>query len=1371
MRSEAAGRRKSDIAQQYLDIVGVIMLACNTEAKITMLNQKGCELLGCDPKKIIGRNWFDQFVPARMRAEVRSAFDQLIAGDIAEFENYENPIVSKGGEERIIAWHNTLIKDHEGNITGTLSSGEDITERRKFELALKESEEKFRMLVEKAGDGIEITQNDQIIYTNPHFAEMLGYSVEELSELPFRKFFTEQATTDLYDREKRRKGGEQLPDQYETTFQKKDGSTIDVDIKYEIIQYDGAPATIAIIRDITEHKESEAEVKKLSEVVEHSSHHIVITDPQGAIEYVNPAFVKQTGYSLEEVLGKNPRILQSGDTPSEIYEELWNTILSSNTWRGEFKNKRKDGSIYWESAFITPSVDKDGKITHIVATKQDITEQKNAELKLKNSEERLKDAHRIANLGHWELDLQTNSLYWSDQIFRIFEIDPAQFGATYEAFLDAIHPEDRDMVNLAYAESLKSTSQRYSIDHRLLMKDGRIKYVHEEGETSFDPEGSALLSIGTVQDITSKRAAEERAKSLGRIIEDSLNEIYLFDADNLKFIHVNHGALLNLGYSMEEMFELTPLDIKPEVDAKYFHQLTDPLRKTKQKRINFETIHQRKDGSTYPVEVHLQMSTLVEKPIFIAIIMDLTNKHEAEEDYKDLIHTAVDPIIAVNEKSEVVIWNPGAEKVFGYSEKEMLGKTNARIHIDKQNLERQTADISKFIKTGTSYFVGKSYEIPLKKRDGEIIPTLVSTSARKHTDGWLFISFIKNISLTKKQEALSKALLRLVEYSLNHSIKELLQKFLDEAEILSDSNIGFYHFVEEDQSTLFLQTWSTNTLNNMCDADAARTHYPITEAGVWVDCIQERKPVIHNDYSSLTHRKGLPEGHSPIIRELVVPVIRGDKVVAVLGVGNKPNHYNKQDARVVQQMAEMAWEIIERKMIEETLSESEEKFRSIVDNTRIGIATVSSTGKPMFVNESLSRLLGYTAEELQKMSFAEFTHPDDVDLDVENYGSLVKGEIESYALEKRYIHKSGNTVWASLTVSAVRDAEGDILYAVGMVDDISERKVAEMALQESEQKYRMLFTSVPTGWAFHKMILNNEGKPVDYEFLEINEAFEKLTGLKKQDIIGKRVTEVIPDILKDPFDWIDKYGKVAQSGKNLRFNQYFEPFDKWYFVTASCPKTGYFIVTFEDITDQKRSEAAAHEQGEFTQLLMDSAAEGIYGLDMEGNCSFFNNACRQMLGYSEDDDLIGKNMHNLIHYSREDGTLYPVEECYIYQVYQKGKGSHRDDEIFWCKDGSTFYAEYWSYPMYDNDEVIGTVVTFTDISERKTIEKELEQHRNQLEQLVKERTQELETKTKSLEMFNKTMLDREMRMIELKKEVNALSKRLDLEEPYPSIWE
>ena len=151
------------------------------------------------------------------------------------------------------------------------------------------------------------------------------------------------------------------------------------------------------------------------------------------------------------------------------------------------------------------------------------------------------------------------------------------------------------------------------------------------------------------------------------------------------------------------------------------------------------------------------------------------------------------------------------------------------------------------------------------------------------------------------------------------------------------------------------------------------------------------------------------------------------------------------------------------------------------------------------------------------------------------------------------------------------------------------------------------------------------------------------------------------------------------------------------------------VVTFTDITERLKVEAELRQTAEMVRSLLNSTGEGIYGTDMDGNCTFANPACLKLLGFEKDTDLLGKHMHNLVHHTRPNGDSYPVEECRIYQSFREHEGVHVEDEIMICADGSNFPAEYWSYPVEREGELVGCVVTFVDISDRLKVEEELRQ--------------------------------------------------------------
>jgi len=310
---------------------------------------------------------------------------------------------------------------------------------------------------------------------------------------------------------------------------------------------------------------------------------------------------------------------------------------------------------------------------------------------------------------------------------------------------------------------------------------------------------------------------------------------------------------------------------------------------------------------------------------------------------------------------------------------------------------------------------------------------------------------IRDVTERKKQELLLAARLRLSELSHSYSVDELIQALLDEAEKNTKSEIGFFHFLEDDQETLRLQTWSTNTQEIFCTAAGKGSHYPISEAGVWVDCVHKRRPVIHNDYESLPNKKGLPEGHAPVIRELVVPIIRGDKISGILGVGNKRYDYVDSDIQIVSELGNLAWDIIDRRRAEETLSEREVRHTTILRTALDGYWLMDLRGRLMDVNEAYCQMSGYTREELLTMSVFDLEVVESPAETTDHLKKIVESGYDKF--ESRHRRKNGTIYDVELGVQYQSFEGGKIIV---FIHDITDRKRAEEKIKTSLSEKELL---------------------------------------------------------------------------------------------------------------------------------------------------------------------------------------------------------------------------------------------------------------------------------------------------------------------------
>lgn len=246
----------------------------------------------------------------------------------------------------------------------------------------------------------------------------------------------------------------------------------------------------------------------------------------------------------------------------------------------------------------------------------------------------LNEMQRIAHLGGWEWDVANNHLYWSDEMYRIFGRDPQKFEANYEAFLDAVHPEDRQLVDSAVQGAIKK-HHPYIIDYRLRLPDGGVRFAHAQGEVIFDPDGTPVKMLGTVQDITERKLAEQAVHkanielSLFRtLLDNSIDAIEVMDPATLRFLDVNARECRDLGYSREELLSMTVYDIDPSLTPDVMQMINAQIMKSGTSL--HEGVHRRKDGSSFPVEVSTSLVHL-DRPYVLNIIRDITERKQVEE--------------------------------------------------------------------------------------------------------------------------------------------------------------------------------------------------------------------------------------------------------------------------------------------------------------------------------------------------------------------------------------------------------------------------------------------------------------------------------------------------------------------------------------------------------------------------------------------------------------------------------------------------------------------------------------------------------------------------------------------------------------------
>lgn len=395
--------------------------------------------------------------------------------------------------------------------------------------------------------------------------------------------------------------------------------------------------------------------------------------------------------------------------------------------------------------------------------------------KIYESEHLLAKSQQITHIGSWRLDIISNELIWSEEIFRIFEIDPKIFGATYDAFLEAVHPLDREVVNTKYQESLKNKTP-YSLEHRLLMKDGRVKFVKERCETTFDKDGNALVSIGTFEDITKQKELQHELEFnrnyLQNIIDVIPNIVIVTDGEKIK--RANRTMLDFTGYNTLDKF-------KEEHDCicDYFIEekntlmpLMDEMTWLEYMFKNPADIHEASmmhKGKTHrfivqakklPIdninEAELSVVTFTDVTEIQIIQNELNNSNaillENETKLRAITDSALDGIIMLDHEGKFIFWNPKAKAILGYEEEELLGKDFHKIVAPEAFHEAAKKGYEKFVKTGEGDALGKILELSAIRKGGIEFPVSLLLNGVQIDGKWHGIGFMRDITETKKMQ-------------------------------------------------------------------------------------------------------------------------------------------------------------------------------------------------------------------------------------------------------------------------------------------------------------------------------------------------------------------------------------------------------------------------------------------------------------------------------------------------------------------------------------------------------------------------------------------------------------------------------------------
>jgi PAS domain S-box-containing protein len=781
----------------------------------------------------------------------------------------------------------------------------------------------------------------------------------------------------------------------------------------------------------------------------------------GEILEANKAFAQILGFEDAEAL-----VEHSGSVlPFHKNPDDFNKLRETLEARGSFENYTisaltAKGTDIWLEMNAVKLQDKD--LYYYEAVVKDITKQVKAKQQLAESEKRYRALLSAANDAIFVADIESGRIIQCNkQAERLLKKTQGEITAMH--FSD-LHPEDK---REEYAEGFRKQAEKAkSVLGLFWVVDSNQNHIPVEISSAVTTSGDKTLSIGIFRDMSERQNNEMQLKAANeefavvnerlteaneeliqsnellneseqkfRAIFDNINDavgLHKIDHGRIgKFIEVNRRACEMFGYDLSEFQKMNPEDMIPEDNREQVATLFQQLLSKGYARA--ETYNRTKSGKLIPVEINALIFEMGGENFLTAVTRDISRQvqdreiiRKSEERYKLLSSLTFEGII-LHHKGILHDANQSFYDIFGYSEDELLGKNIISLLIDKESQELIYENIRKK--------VAKPYEVTGLKKDGTAIPLELEAYNLKNTPGNFRVAAVRNIAERKQAEkTIRETNKRLKE--LNRKLeaeKNRAQKYLDVAGVMmlmldSDGKIALANKrTAQVLGRLEKELIGKNWFENFIPENQKEEIFRVFKKNL--NFKTKKLDFYENDIHTAKGEIRRIQWH---------------------------NVYIKNPEGIVTGLLSSGLDVTEERLAKKRLEESERKFKNIFDYSYVGIALGNPEGMIIEVNEEFARMTAYTKEELCQMHFNDFTHPDDRAKEAQMLEKLMRGEIEYYSIEKRYLNKTGEILWMDATISALRNSENSVELFIGMVMDVSERKQREHLLKKSQKQLKEL---------------------------------------------------------------------------------------------------------------------------------------------------------------------------------------------------------------------------------------------------------------------------------------------------------------------------
>lgn len=1039
-------------------------------------------------------------------------------------------------------------------------------EREQVEKDLRTSEEKYEYIVEKSNDGIVIMQDGELKFANGVTELMTGYKREEVIGQPFLDFIAAEDRDLVLERYRSRIQGEHIPSRYEIRLLKKDGSKMHVEINASLIEYEGKLADMALIRDITDRKLMEEELRESeifrSSLLNNAPNPINVINPDTSIRFINPALEKLTGYPAEELIGKKAPYPFWGELTGEKYLSRLEEAMRHGMEDYERQFTRKNGEKFWVKITNMP-VNKGDEMDYLLASWIDITESKKAEEALRESEEKYRNLVQNAPIGITISATDGKIIDVNRALLEMHGYDSIEEFNRVPVNQRYHDPEDRKR----WQKLVREKGIVRGFEAQLKRKDGTLFWASMSSIPQMDRNGVQQYIV-VIQDITEHKREERLQQGENHILsligqDAELNEILdaiirlgeesdpsikgsvLLYNRSTGLLHYASGP--NLPDNFRQQLK-DGLPIGPNVGscgtAAYLKERVivqdienSPLFKEHEEAVNLainntlfacwsqpiistsgELLGTIANYSNTVGEPNAESIKLLEWSSRIAAIAIEHKQAEKELLLRaQLLDNASDGISLFNLDGEYIYVNGMYCKVHGIERQDLIGMNIREMDVNATDewLERLEKELRE---KGIVVFESVHH-----RKDGSPINLEVHSTEIEVGGTWYNLSVERDITERKQSE-----------------------ESLRESELFNSS------LLENSPNPIVVINADTS-IRYMNPAMVRLTGYSFEELiGIKPPYPYWKKEEIERATARL--KEDMIQG----VKNHEVEFNRKNGEKFWVSINNTPIKSGDKLGYLLS-----TWvDITDSKKITEALKESEEKYRSLVQNTLSGVY-IERKSNFVYVNPEFQKLTGYSEEELLNMKADDIVHPDDKSLVRKAAVDMLKNKLHT-PYEFRIVTADGMTRWAMETVTS-------IIYmgekaSLGSIMDVTERKRMETALRESEEKFSEVFYASPKPMT---IIAPDTGIIND-----VNKAFSNSSGFTREECLGKTITELRLWVSEeDRRNFLQRLSE-QESIQNFETEMRIKSGEILNILlsTTMITITGkpYIIISSDDITEQKR---------------------------------------------------------------------------------------------------------------------------------------------------------------------------------------------------------